>query len=67
MSTNENPAPRANAGNRANSKTEQGHNRPSGIDWEADAAAVWLARCFPMPAALARLVAALASLGRAFR
>jgi hypothetical protein len=68
MSTNENPAPRANAGNRANSKVEQTHASASAVDWEADAVAIWFARHFPMmPATLARVLAALASLGRAFQ
>jgi hypothetical protein len=59
MNKNKNPAPRANAGNRANSKVEQ-HQK-------ADAGAGWLARHLAVPEALARVLVALASLGRAFR
>jgi hypothetical protein len=66
MIKTKNPAPRCRAGDRANSKTERGQNRPSPIDWEADAAAVWIARRLHMPATLTRVLAALASLGRAF-
>ena len=62
-----NLAPRANAGSRANSKAEQDHIRASAVDWEADPVAIWFARRFPMPARLARVLPALASLGRAFR
>jgi hypothetical protein len=40
---------------------------PLPIDWDADAAAGWLARRFSMPKALALVLAALASLGRAFQ
>ena len=54
--------PRANAGKRANPKVGQGHIRASAVDWEADPAAIWFARRFPMPAMLARVLAALASL-----
>ena len=67
MSTNENPAPRANAGNRANSKVEQHQIIASPVDWKADAAAGWLASHLAVPEALARVLAALASLGRAFQ
>ena len=63
MTRKENPAPRGNAGNRANPKVGQGHIRASVVDWEADAVAIWFARHFPMmPATLARVLAALASL-----
>ena len=65
MSGNENPAQRANAGSRANSKHDRVDNTPSPIAWEAQAAADWLAARLRIPAALARLLAALASLGRA--
>jgi hypothetical protein len=60
MTRKENPAPRGNAGNRANPKVGQGHIRASAVDWEADPAAIWFARRFPM--ILARVLAALASL-----
>jgi hypothetical protein len=66
MKGNESPAPRANAGSRANSKIERDHHRPSSIDWKADAAAVRFARVIPLPPTVARASAALASLGRAF-
>ena len=62
MTKKENPAPRANAGNRANPKVRQGLIRASAVDWEADPAAIWFARRFPMPTMLARVLAALASL-----
>ena len=67
MKTKENPAPRGNAGNRANPKVGQGHIRASAVDWEADPAAIWFARRFPMPTVLARVLAALASFGRALQ
>ena len=67
MSPNESPAPRGNAEGRANRKTERADNRRYVSDWEADAVALWLTRRFAMPAALARILAALASLARAFR
>jgi len=41
---NENPAPRANAGSRANSDIERNRNNSFALDWEADTAVVWLAR-----------------------
>jgi hypothetical protein len=67
MTTNKKPGPRANAGNRANPKVGQGHIRASAVDWEADPAAIWFARWFALPTVLARLLAALASLGRALQ
>jgi hypothetical protein len=67
MTTKNIPAPRANAGSRANSKVQQHQIIASAVDWEADPAAIWFARRFPMPARLARVLAALASLGRAFQ
>jgi hypothetical protein len=67
MKANENPAPRANAGSRGHSNFKRNHNKAFALDWEAEAAAVWLAARFPMPAALARVLATLASFGRAFR
>lgn len=67
MNKNKNPAPRANAGNWANSKVEQHQIIASPVDWKADAAAGWLARRIPMSTMLARILAALASLGRAFQ
>ena len=36
MSANENPAPRANAGSRANSDIERNRNNSFALDWEAD-------------------------------
>ena len=65
MTTPKSPAPRANAGSRANSKTKELNHKPSAIDLEPDAAAIWFAARLSIPSALARLVAALASLGRA--
>jgi hypothetical protein len=62
MTTKENPAPRANAGSRANSKVEQLQIIASPVDWKADAAAGWLARHLAVPEALARVLVALASL-----
>jgi hypothetical protein len=67
MTRKENPAPRGNAGNRANPKVGQGHIRASAVDWEADPATIWFARRFPMSTMLARVLAALASLGRALQ
>ena len=55
MTRKENPAPRGNAGNRANPKVGQGQIRASAVDWEV-----------ALPTVLARLLPALASLGRAF-
>ena len=62
MTTKKNPAPRANAGSRANSKVEQQKIIASSVDWEVAPAAIWFARRFALPAVLARLLAALASL-----
>ena len=62
MNMSKSQAPRANAGNRANPKVGQDHIRASAVDWEADPAAIWFARRFPMPTMLARVLAALASL-----
>ena len=62
MTTKENPAPRANAGSRANSKVQQTQTSASAVDWEADPATIWFARRFPMSTMLARVLAALASL-----
>jgi hypothetical protein len=64
MNGNENPASRANAGSRANFKSEQNQNKASAGDWDAEVVAVWLARRLSMPSALAGVVAALASFGR---
>jgi hypothetical protein len=66
MTRKENPAPRGNAGNRANPKVGQGHIRASAVDWEADPATIGLRGGFALPTVLARLLPALASLGRAF-
>jgi hypothetical protein len=65
MTTPKSPAPSANAGSRANPKTKESDHKPSAIDLEPDAAAIWFAARLSIPSALARLVAALASLGRA--
>ena len=65
MTTKENPAPRANAGSRANSKSKPEHIKSLATDWEADTAG-WLALRLSVPSGLARLLAVLASLGRAF-
>ena len=68
MTTKENPAPRANAGVRANFQVQQTQTSASAVDWEGDAVAIWFAWHFPMMSAtLARVLAALASLGRAFQ
>jgi hypothetical protein len=68
VTTNKNPAPRANAGIRANSQVQQPQTSASAVDWEAAAVAIWFARHFPMmPATLTGVLAALASLGRAFQ
>jgi hypothetical protein len=66
MTTTKNPAPRWRAGNQAYSKVEQQQIIASSVDWEADPAAIWFARWFALPTVLARLLPALASLGRAF-
>ena len=59
------PAPRCNAGNRA-----EVHRKASpiilSIEPEADFAALFLARRYRLAAPLARAIAALAGLGRAF-
>jgi hypothetical protein len=67
MKANENPAPRANAASRANSNFKRNHDKTFALDGEADAIAVWLCGCFPIPLALARVLAGLGSFGRAFR
>jgi hypothetical protein len=67
MSRNKNPAPRANAGSRANSKSERTQNRASASVCEADTAAVWFSARLATPSAFARVLAALASLGRALQ
>ena len=67
MTTNEKRPPRVNARSRANSKVEQQQIIASSVDWEADPAAIWFARWFALPTVLARLLAALASLGRALQ
>ena len=43
MTAQNNPAPRANAGSRANSKIKPKHNKSFALNWETEAAAVWLA------------------------
>jgi hypothetical protein len=66
MRANETPAPRANAGSRANFKSEQKQNRATAGDWEAKVVAVWLSWRFSTPSAPAP-VAALLSFGRVVR
>jgi hypothetical protein len=61
MKAKDSPAPRANAGSRADFKAEQKQNNASAPDWEADAAAVWFARLWHMPTPLAHALAAPAS------
>jgi hypothetical protein len=63
MNMSKSQAPRANAGGRVNFKVEQHQHRPS----KADPASIWFARRFPMSTMLARVLAALASLGRALQ
>ena len=65
MNMSKSQAPRANAGSRANSKAQQRQIIASAVDWEADPATIWFARRFPM--STMRVLAALASLGRAFQ
>ena len=67
MNMSKNLAPRANAGSRAKSKVQRHQTIVSAVDWEADPAAIWFARRFALPTVLARLLAALASLGRALQ
>ena len=67
MTTNKNPAPRANAGSRANSKAQEHQIIASAVDWEADPATIWFARRFPISTMLARVLAALASVGGALQ
>ena len=64
MNGNESPAPRANVGSRANSKSEQKENKASVGDWEAEVVAVWLSWRFSTRSALARVIVALLSFGR---
>jgi hypothetical protein len=66
MKANESPDPRWRAGSRANSKTERAQNRPSPTDLEANAAADWFAARLSISSTLARILAALAGLLRAF-
>jgi hypothetical protein len=66
MNMNKSPTPRANAESRASFKVEHHQIIAASVDWEADPAAIWFARWFALPTVLARLLAALASLGRAF-
>jgi hypothetical protein len=66
MMTENSPAPRANAGSRANSKAQQHQIIASAVDREADPAAIWFARQFPMPARLACVLAALGAFGGPF-
>jgi hypothetical protein len=69
MTTKECPAPRANVGNRAKLNGHQSITNGNQSAWEADAqsdvAAVYVAQRYKLALPLARIVAALASLGRA--
>jgi hypothetical protein len=60
------PAPRANAGNRAEVTRNEASVTISAIELEADFAALFIARRYRLAPPLARAVAALACLGRAF-
>jgi hypothetical protein len=61
MNVNDSPITRADAGSRVYFKTERNNDKPSAIDSEADTAAI----LFPLPAPVARILAALANLRRA--
>jgi hypothetical protein len=69
MSTPEmrSPAPRANAGNRAEVIRNKTSHSNARTEPEADFAAIYLARRFGVAMPLARLIASLANLGRAFQ
>jgi hypothetical protein len=58
---------RAEADRRSSSRTELTQDTSAASDLEGDAATVWLGAWLPLPVACARLLAALASIGRAFR
>ena len=65
--TNKYSGPRANAVSWADAKAERPEDKPPQRDLEADAAVVWIARVTPLPMPVARVMALLASLGRAFQ
>ena len=67
MTKGKRPAPHANAESPAKSKLQQHQSIISAVDREADPAAIWFARRFALPTALARLLATLASRGRALQ
>jgi hypothetical protein len=60
------PAPRANAENRAEGIRNDASSTTAHAESEADFAAVFAARRFGLTLPLARTIAALASIGRAF-
>jgi hypothetical protein len=60
------PAPRANAGNRAEVFRNETSDTIARTEQEAESAAVYVARRFGLAMPLAHVVAALANLGRAF-
>ena len=66
MSAQKNPAPRGNAESRAMRIIHAAENKAFGPELEADFATVFLARRFGLAPSLARAVATLAGLGRAF-
>ena len=66
MNMSKSQATPANAGSRVNSKAQQRQIIASAVNWEADPAAIWFARRFALPGPVARVLALLASLGRAF-
>jgi hypothetical protein len=67
MTLQKNPFPRANVGSRTDSKTEGKQNRAPAVEWEADTVAFWRTQWLALPMASPRVLAALASLVRAFQ
>lgn len=65
MTTKKGPTPRANAEHRAKLICCKCDNKASEADWEAEATATWIAAAIPLALPPARLLAALAHLGRA--